>query len=79
MLHHVVQQWHAQHIDITQKANAALQYEHICTEITMANHVHMQCAIIWAAISAKQAATDQDSAELTFGPLQAVEAAVARV
>ena len=38
----------------------------------LANLVHMQCDITWAAMCAKQAA-----AELTFGALEAVEVAVA--
>ena len=42
------------------------------TSAHLANLVHMQCDITWAAMCAKQAA-----AELTFGALEAVEVAVA--
>ena len=66
VLHHVVQQWHAQNIGITQKTNTALQYEHICTEIRMANRVHAQ-PWFGLPLSAKHALTENDSAELTFG------------
>ena len=48
------------------------------THLHQDKDVHMQCDIILTAISAK-AVTEQDSAKLMFGPLQAVEAAVASV